>query len=400
MDTPLPVRRGRRFVLLAAFALLLAGAGAVLWWLVPDGLAVPAADVRAATTGRAMFRDDVLVRATAAPLRSVLLDAVESGRVEDVPARDGALVQKGDVLFRLSNPQRRLELLQRESERAQQISNAMNMRIALEASGAERRRRLADLAFALREADKLYRRNHALAERGFLSAGALEDAADRRDQQRRLLEEEQATAQAEARIQRDALQQMDNAGSRMETGLRLISDSVAALEVRAPVAGRLTDFHLQVGETVRPDQHLGRIDDPSRFKLSAQLDEYYLNRLAAGLQAGATLNGTRWLLRVSRITPQIRDGKFALELAFADDAAPALQPGQGLDVAITLGAPAPALVLPNDAWLQDAGGMAVFVLAPDGRSAQRRAIRTGRRTAAQVEVLAGLAPGERVIVSS
>jgi HlyD family secretion protein len=175
---------------------------------------------------------------------------------------------------------------------------------------------------------------------------------------------------------------------------------VAALEVRAPVAGRLTDFRLQVGETVKLDQHLGRIDDPARFKLAAQLDEYYLYRLTTGLAAHAVVNGVRYALAVSRLYPQIRDGKFALELAFGDGAAPALQPGQSLEVAITLGAPVPALVLPMDAWIADGGGASVFVLAADGRSALRRPIRTGRRNDSQVEVLAGLAPGERVIVSS
>lgn len=399
MDTPLPARRGGRLAMIALALLSIAAGAMLLRWMTPRGLAVASSGVRVASAGRAMFRDDVLVRATAAPLRSVMLDAVESGRVEDVPARDGALVRQGEVLFHLSNAQRRLELLQRESERAQQISNAMNMRIALEAAGVERRRRLADLGFAATEADKQYRRNLALAPQGFVSAAALADLADRSAQQQRLLAAEQAAARAQERIEADALRQMATAGARMETGLRLVSESVAALEVRAPVAGRLTDFRLQVGETVKLDQHLGRIDDPDRFKLAAQVDEYYLNRLAPGLPGHASVDEASYGLTVSRIYPQVRDGKFALELTF-DGAAPALQPGRGLDVAITLGAPAPALVLPNDAWLLDAGAAGVYVLAPDGRSARRRPLRTGRRNDSQVEVLAGLAPGERVIVSS
>jgi HlyD family secretion protein len=384
MDTPLPARRGRRLTALCAGVLLLAVAAALLWRSMPRGLSVDAASVRVAAVARATFHDDVLVRASAAPLRSVLLDAVESGRVEEVLARDGALVAKGEVLFRLSNAQRRLELLQRESERAQQISNAMNMRIALEASRADRRRRLADLEFAAREADKQYRRSLALSRQGFVSAAALQDAADRR---------EQADARAEERIQANALQQMDKAGMRLETGLRLVSETVAALEVRAPVAGRLTDFRLQVGETVKLDQHLGRIDDPVRFKLAAQLDEYYLNRLAPGLVAHAVVNGTSYGLTVSRLYPQIRDGRFALELAFGEGAAPVLQPGQSLEVAITLGAPAPALVLPMDAWIADGGGASVYVLAADGRNALGGPGRPGGRHPT-------LAPGERVIVSS
>ena len=399
MDSPLPRQRWRRIAIALAILTLLALAGAALWWLMPRGLQVAPADVRVAVAARGLYRDDMLVRATAAPLRTVMLDAVESGRVEEVLARDGALVQRGDILFRLSNPQRRLELLQRDSERAQQISNALNLRIAQEAARSERRRRLAELQFAAQEAAKQHRRNVALAQQGFLSAAALEDSADRAAQQRRLADAEQAGGQNEERIQRDALAQMDQALAGMERGFRLVTETVAALAVRAPVAGRLTDFRLQVGETVRPDQHLGRIDDPRRVKLAAQVDEYYLNRVTLGLHGVATVDGRAHPVTVSRIFAQISEGRFAIELTF-DASAPALQPGQSAEVAIVLGAPLDALLLPHDAWVGDTSGMAVFVLDADGRGARRRAIRTGRRNHGQVEVLGGLAPGERVIVSS
>lgn len=399
MDQPLPRRRWRRIAIAVAIFAVLALAAVTLCWLMPRGLRVASADVRIAVAARGLYRDDMLVRAIAAPLHTVMLDAVESGRVEEVLARDGALVQRGDILFRLSNPQRRLELLQRDSERAQQISNALNLRIAQEAAMSERRRRLAELQFAAQEADKQHRRNVALAQQGFLSAAALEDSADRAAQQHRLADAEQAGGQSEERIRRDAQAQMEQALAGMERGFRLVTETVAALAVRAPVAGRLTDFRLQEGETVKPDQHLGRIDDPLRVKLTAQVDEYYLNRVALGQRGVATVDGRRHPVTVSRIFAQISEGRFGIELTF-DSAAPALQPGQSAEVAIVLGAPVDALLLPHDAWVGDTSGMTVFVLSADGRGAVRRAIRTGRRNHAQVEVLDGLAPGERVIVSS
>lgn len=400
MDQPLAPRRHLRIALALAATAAIAACAAALYALTPRGLQVAASDVRTAVVTRGLFRDELAVRATALPLHTVILDAVESGRVEEVLARDGAMVARGEVLFRLSNPQRRLEVLAREAEHAQQISNLTNLRVTLEASRTARLRRNADLAFALTQADKQHRRKEGLAQQGFVSRAALEESIDLVGHQRRAFATEQAGNAVEDATQRDALRQMEQASARMEAGLRFVHSTVDALAVRAPVAGRLADFRLQVGQTVKPDQHLGRIDDAARFKLAAQVDEYYLHRVAPGLRGKATLNGGTHAVTVSRVYPQISDGKFAVELAFDGDSAQRLHPGQGLELAITLGGSTEALLLPNDAWVNDGSGAWAFVAASDGRSAERRTIRTGRRNNAQVEVRFGLAAGERVLVSS
>lgn len=400
MDQPLPERRGRRAAVIAAVLAAVTAMAAALWQLAPRGLQVPLATARVAAVERGMFRDDVALRAIAAPSHSVMLDAVETGRVEEVFAADGALVARGDVLFRLSNPQRRLELLAREAEHAQQISNLTNLRVSLEASRSQRQRRVSDLAFALMQAQKQHDRNLALAQKGFISAAVLEDSADGVAQQRRLLESDEASDAVETATQQDAIRQMEQAIARVEAGMRLANATVEALAVRAPVAGRLTGFRLQLGETVKPDQHLGRIDDFAQFKLSAQVDEYYLNRLVAGRHGVATIGGRDHQVSVSRVYPQINDGRFAVELAFAQGQPHALNPGQGIEVLVTLGGARPALLLPNDAFMNDSGGAWAFVVGASGAVAERRAIRTGRRNNSQVEVMAGLAAGERVIVSS
>lgn len=400
MDQPLPRPRGRRVAVAVTIAAAVTVLAAALWQLAPRGLQAPLANARFAAVERGMFRDDVALRAIAAPLHSVMLDAVETGRVEEVFAADGALVARGDVLFRLSNPQRRLELLAREAEHAQQISNLTNLRVSLEASRSQRQRRAADVAFALMQAQKQHDRNVALAQKGFISAAVLEDSADKVAQQRRLLESDQASDAVEGATQRDAVRQMAQAIARVEAGMRLANATVEALAVRAPVAGRLTDFRLQVGETVKPDQRLGRIDDVAQFKLTAQVDEYYLNRLVPGRHGVATTGGRQQPVSVSRVYPQISDGRFAVELAFEKGQPDAMNPGQGVEVLITMGGATPALLLPNDAFMNDSGGAWAFVADRDGTGAERRAIRTGRRNNSQVEVLSGLAAGERVVVSS
>jgi HlyD family secretion protein len=190
----------------------------------------------------------VLVRATAAPLHTVMLDALESGRVEDVLVNDGALVEQGQLLFRLSNPQLRLNLVAREADRAQQISNLSLLRVDLESSETQHQRRLLDLDFELGQARKLHARYQVLARDGVIAARTVEESADQIARLERALADEHSRASIEMRIKRDGIRQMQQAIERLDAGLNVVNDSIEGLAVRAPIAGRLTDFHLQLGE--------------------------------------------------------------------------------------------------------------------------------------------------------
>ncbi len=399
MDTPLPKRRGKRNAMLAGALVLALALGAAMWSFVPRGLQVKAQDVRIATVEQGVFRDDIVVRATAEPLKSVILDSVESGRVEEVFAQDGALVKKGQLLFRLSNPQRNLELLARQAEHAQQISNMSNLRVAQEASQTDHRRRLSDLEFALGQAEKQHARNLKLSSQGFISSVALEESQDKLDQHRRAVRIEREATATEVKVKRDALAQLETAIRELRSGLTLVNATVEALAVRAPVDGMLTGFRLQIGETIKTDQHIGRIDDPNRFKLAAQVDEFYLNRVSVGRVGSVKQGEISYPVSVSTIYPQIKEGRFTVEMVFAKGQPPVLSPGQSLDAQITLGEPARANILPNGSFVNDGGGVWVFVVERDGVNAARRAVRLGRRSNAQIEVLSGLAPGDKVIVS-
>ena len=399
MDRPLPKRRPN-YVIVAIGALLLLGGIAAVSQLIPHGLRVAEGDIRIARVQQGMFHNDVVVRSTAAPLHTIMLDALESGRVEEVLVNDGALVAKDALLFRLSNPQLRLNLVAREADRAQQISNLSTLRVSIETSRTEHQRRMLDLNFALTQAGKQYTRNASLAKTGVIAAVALEESQDRLAQQRQALEDEKTRAVIEMRIKRDGVRQMEQAVEQLDAGLKVVNDAIEGLAVRAPIAGRLADFRLQLGEIVKSEQRIGRIDDPSQFKMTAQIDEYFLGSVLTGKMGAVSVNGRDYAVEVSRVFPQITDGRFLIELLFTGEAPPEMNPGQSAETRITLGGTSPGRILPNDAFLSDTGGAWAFVLTPDGRSAERRKIRVGRRNNSQVEVTSGLAPGERVIVSS
>ena len=400
MDTIVPRRRGRRLAIGIALALTMLIAAYALWSMLPRGLRVDGTDVRIGQVTRGVFVDDIVVRASAEPLHSVILDAVESGRVEEVLAVDGALVKQGELLFRISNPQRHLELLARQSEHAVSIFNLSNLRVAQEASASDHRRRLDDLRFNLEQAQKRHDRNVRLAAQGFISSVALEESHDALRQQQHLLAQQERATTTEARVRNAAAQQLESAIGGLDSGLKLVAGTVDALAVRAPVAGRLTNFRLQVGESVATGKNIGRIDDPARFKLAASVDEYYLNRMAVGRHGAVTQDSRDYPADIRAIYPQIKDGRFIVDLVFTRDQPPVLNPGQSLDARITLGEPAPALLLPNGAFINDSGSAWVYVLDAAGGGAERRAVRVGRRNNAQLEVLAGLQAGDRVILSS
>lgn len=383
----------------------LLGGGAVAALLVallaslPRGLEVAAQDLALSTVARGQFRDDLLVRALVQPARSVLLDATESGRVDAVLARDGDRVEAGALLYRLSNPQREQEVMARAAEVAQQMANLSVQRAALAGGRAQLRRELAQLDHQRRQAEVDLARQRRLADAGFVSTAVLDDAAAKLELQRRLHEQLEADGRAEMATREQSIAELERAIDGLQRGLAIVRQAAAGLSARAPIAGLLSGFALQQGSSVRPGDALGRIDDASGFKLAAQVDEFYLARVRTGLAASIALGGKTWPLTVAQRLPQVKDGRFGVELAFADAMPPGLQAGQGIDLRIALGAPTDALLIADGAFYGDSGGAWVYVVGADGASAERRQVKLGRRAAGSIEVLEGLTAGERVIVS-
>ena len=389
----------RRAALAAGGASLL---GLLLWQgpqLLSLGVPVRLSDVDLSTVQAGQFRDDLVSRATVAPMQSVLLDSVEDGRVEAVLVHDGATLTRGQLMFRLSSPQREQELLARSSEVAQQLANLSSLRSQWMAAQASQRRALTQAEFELATGRRNHGRTVELAAAGFISPAALQDSAEQLAQQQRLLEQLKADGAAELATREQSLREMERAVQGLDKRLQSQRASTDALSVRAPADGRLTGFSLQVGETVRPGAHLGRVDSAAQFKLVTRVDEFHLGRIATGQRASAEIGGKLHQLSVARIDPQVKDGRFSVELNF-DTAPPALQVGQSLDCRLTLGNSSPALLLGDGAFLSDSGGAWVFVLDAAGREAQRRPVRLGRRAAGLIEVLDGLRAGERVVISS
>jgi len=396
MDRRVVLPRRYGLIALAVVTALAVALLLVRYW--PRGVPVARADVEIAAAKPGAFRDVVVGRATAQPLQSVLLDATEEGRVEQVLVKDGARVEAGQLLVVLSSTQRAQELMARSSEAAQQLANFSTLRAAWMQAQALQRRTLTEGQFELERVRRLHQRNRELAGTGFVSPSALEDSADKLSMAERLFTQQQADGREELAVREQSVQAMQRAVADLNKRLDAMRTASEGLAVRAPVAGRVTGLTLQVGESVRSGTRIARLDSLGRFKLDLRLDEFHLGRVREGLAALLTHEGRDHALHVARIDPQVKDGRFTAELAF-DAEPPALQVGQGLDVRLTLGQSSPALLLPDGGFYADTGGAWAFVLDASGSHAERRALQLGRRADGVIEVLGGLRPGERVVIS-
>lgn len=386
--------------------LVAAGIGVVLllaiaWYLMPSGSSqtVAADRVTVSTVTRGRFEDFLPLRARVTPLVTVYLDAIEGGRVEEVLVEDGATVQKGQLLARLSNAELQLSVLARQTEVTQQLNSMRSQELALSQSRIQNERNLLEAGLAVKKAQRQFEREEPLAKRGFVPGKTFADTRDDFSYQRdrhAVLARAQAT---DERLQSSQLAQLRASAVSLESSLALARANLDALNLRAPVSGTLSAFSIQVGQSMGRGERLGQIDSPGRNKLMAGVDEFYLARVQPGQTAVVEWNGKSYRMRVTKIYPTVRNGQFELDLQFLGDEPPQIQRGQTLQAKLTLGDPSTATLIPNGSFYNETGGSWVFVVTPDGGQAIKRQVRLGRRNADFIEVLDGLEPGEKVLTS-
>ena len=403
MDRAVTTRRvplRTRIILGATTAALAIGGSA---WLISNSAGsqtVSLSNLSISTVKRGSFDDFVPLRARVTPSVTVFLDAVEGGRIERVLVEDGVRVSPGQPLATLSNATLQLDVIAREADVSQQLNNLRSQELALQRSRLENRRNLSEVEWQVRKASRQLERDQTLAAGGWVSGKALRDT---QDEARYLAERRAVTAETmatEERLQASQLAQLRAAASGLTANLRLARASLDALTIRAPVAGQLSGFAPQVGQSLNRGERLGQVDSAGRNKLVADIDEFYLGRVRAGQRAAVEWNGRTWPLTVAKIYPQVKGGTFTADLTFGGAEPAALQRGQSLAPKLTLGDPAPATLVANGAFYQDTAGAFAFVVASDGKSAEKRPVRLGRRNPDTVEVIGGLVPGDRVITSS
>ncbi|MDF7774494.1 efflux RND transporter periplasmic adaptor subunit [Sphingomonas sp. AOB5] len=386
---------------IGAGAILILMIAAAFFWFAPGSgsQTVDARRMIVSEVRQGNFDDFIPLRARVTPLLTVYIDAVEGGRVETMLVEDGATVEKGQPIAVLSNAELQLSTLARQTEVEQQINNMRSQELLLAQTRLANERAILEAELAVQRSRRQYEREKPLAQRGFVSGKQFADTEDEYAYQRRRLAALQRGQASDERLQGSQYSQQQQAAKSMRSGLTIARANLDALQLRAPVAGKLSGFSVQVGQSLQRGQRVGQIDSPGRNKLIAGVDEFYLGRVRVGQQAQVEFGGKNYAVKVTKIYPQVQNGQFEVDLQFVGEEPTNLQRGQTLQAKLTLGDPAPARLIPNGAFYNETGGAWVFVVSPDGRSAVKRQVRLGRRNTDFIEVLDGLDPGERVITS-
>jgi HlyD family secretion protein len=401
MDRVVETRRLPPWAKYAAAGLLVLLALLLFWWFAParNSQTIAAERLTISTVQKGRFDDFVPLRGRVTPLVTVYLDAVEGGRVEKLFVEDGAMVKKGQLLAELSNSDLQNNLLARQADVSREMNSMRNMELALAQTRVNDRRNLIEAELTADKARRQYEMQRPLAAKGFIAGRTVRDSKDDYEASRRRLQVLQSAQSTDERLQTSQLAQLRASNASLSQSLSIARLTLDALNLRAPVDGQLSAFSIQVGQSLNRGERLGQIDSAGHNKLMADVDEFYLGRVAVGQTATVESGGRTYKAKVAKIYPQVKNGTFQIDLWFTESEPQDIQRGQTLQVKLTLGDPTAARLIPNGAFYQETGGAWVFVVAPDGRSAVKRQVRLGRRNQDYIEILDGLEPGEKVITS-
>lgn len=403
MDRKIEKRRvpPRRLALVAG--VLLVAALLAYAWLGQRGgqrLQVERDRLTVSTVDGGAFQEYVAVTGQVLPGRTVYLDAVVGGQVAQRLVQEGDLVSAGQALLVLTNDNLTLQMMSSEAQLQEQISTLRSQRLALDQNQLNLAQQLVELDYDLTRLRREKERLDGLVEQGFAPAQDLERIEDERQYilRRRALTRQGARSDSLNRALQ--LRQMDATLDRLSRNLGLVQETMQNLVVRAPVGGQLTAFNAEVGEAKTAGARLGQVDVTESYKVRVPVDEHFITQVAIGQTARTTVDGQDYDLMVSMVYPEVREGRFEVDLAFVSDPPADIRRGQSLRLRLELGDPEQALLLARGGFFQTTGGTWAYVLADDERRAVRRPIRLGRQNPRFYEVTEGLRPGDRVVTSS
>lgn len=394
---PRPARKRRRMIMAgAATAVVLVVAS----WVSGFGTKRTRADASHLTLGtveRTAFQEFVPVTANVLPIKTVFLDAVQGGTVEEVMAEDGHAVTAGTPILRLMNQQFQMDAINREAQLLDQQNNLRNTRLNMAQQTNNWKQQLMQLDYDLLQIERTWHVNESLIKKGLVAQQEHDRSREEYElalQRRKLLL---------ANIRNDSLFRQAQEGQ-INASLDLITNNLAflhrALEnltVRAPMDGQLSGLRAEVGQTIAAGSRIAQIDIMSDLKLRAKVPEHYVARVAPGLGATFTFAGKDYAVTVSKVFPEVNNGEFEADLLFTAGRPEAIKRGQSLQVRLQLGEGTQAVVVPRGPFFQDTGGQWIYVVK-DGK-ARKRNITLGRQNPEHYEVLEGLEPGEQVITS-
>lgn len=390
----------RRYAWYIAAAAALA---ALLVWIVlgttASTMTIDATDITISDVTRGKFDDYVRLNGQVLPIQVVQISPEEGGIVREKVVEEGARVRKGDVILRLSNSNLDLQILNAEAELAEKQNLLRNTQVAMQQDRLNNRTEQATLDTDCDRKRRAYEQNARLYKERLISK---EVYLQSREDYNLALRKQSLISQ---RLKQDSIYrhvqmaQMEDNLDNMRKNVLLVRDRKNKLEVRSAIDGELGLLDVELGQNIAAGQNIGQINDLSDFKVQAQIDEHYIDRVRPGLSASFSRDGKTYLLRVRKVYPEVRNGTFRTDFVFVGERPAQMRSGQTFYVELALGKSQQATLIPRGTFFQTTGGNWIFVLDKSGRKAYRRNISIARQNPQYYEVTDGLEPGERVITS-
>ncbi|MFQ5639022.1 MAG: efflux RND transporter periplasmic adaptor subunit [bacterium] len=346
------------------------------------------------------FQEFIPVTGTVLPIKTIFLDAIEGGQVDTVFIEAGSVVNQGDRILQLSNTTLHIQISSQDAQVVEQRNLLTNTRFNLEQNLLNSRRQLIEQEYQIKRLQRLYERRKDLFDKNVISKEEFETTEDEYDFQKKLQRLNIDSFKQDSIFREVQVRQLEGSLNRLEQNLQIAMKRLDDLTIKAPVSGHLTSLNAEIGQSISQGVRLGQIDVLDGFKVRAGIDEHYLARIEKGLRGEFDFAGSTFALVADKIYPEVRDGRFEVDLEFTGDAPAGIRRGQTVHIRLELGDLTKAVLVPRGGFWQETGGQWIFVVDESGTFAVKRKIGLGRQNPQVYEVIEGLLPGERVITSS
>ncbi len=375
----------------------------ILWLIFRDDatkLRVDADNISIGTVTSGEFNDYIRISGQVAPMTTIQISPLEGGVVQQIVTEEGSRVKAGDVILILSNENLDMQILNAEAELAEKENILRNTMIQMEQQKLSLEQEKMQLQTEVRRNRRSYEAQKALFDDGLIAREDFLKAEEDYQLSNDRLGLVRNRAKQDSLYRSVEITQMRESLENMRINMLMIRHRKENLTIKAPIDGELGLLDVVLGQSVAAGSKIGQINNLDSYKIEAQVDEHYIDRVSAGLEATFERQSERYQAQIRKVYPEVRDGKFKADFKFVGQQPDNIRSGQTYYLNLQLGQPVEAVLIPRGAFYQKTGGKWVFVVSPDGSKATRRDIKIGRQNPQYYEVVEGLVPGEKVITSS
>ena len=345
------------------------------------------------------FNDYIRISGRVQPMTTIQLSPQEGGIVEKILIEEGSPVKAGDAILILSNDNLDLQILNSEAELAEKENILRNTQIQMEQQKLDVRQNVLEYGIQVDRLKRAYEQQKALYEDKLIAKEDYLKAEEDYRLAKQKYELIRERSKQDSLYRGTQIDRMEESLDNMLLNMQMIRKRKSNLIVKAPIDGELGLLDVVLGQSIASGTKIGQINSVGTYKVEAQIDEHYIDRVVEGLQATFERQGETFSTVIRKVYPEVREGKFKADFKFDGEQPDNIRSGQTYYLNLQLGQPEEAVIIPRGTFYQKTGGKWIYVVNKDGSKAVKREIRIGRQNPQYYEVLEGLEPGEKVITS-